>query len=297
MTLSRLLQENRVVLLDGAMGTELERRGFRTRLPFWSGWALLEAPELVGRIHADYVRAGAQIITANTFRTNPRTVARVGLKQSAKELSLAAIELAHKAIGSKSIVVAGSIAPVEDCYHPELFPGVQEARADFEEHAENLVQAGADLLLIETMNSTVEAKLAAQACSKLSVPAMVSFILRDDRHLLNRDFLEYAVSEVLDFRPSAVLINCTPIPVCRSGIKVLAGRTEFVSGCYPNIGHPSIATGWDFSDAVGPDDFARELAGIAADGARILGGCCGTTPAHIQTLAEKISGPDESGPD
>src|SRR5688572_379485 len=143
----RLRQQPAIVLLDGATGSELHRRGVETRLPLWSAQALIEAPEAVAKLHAEYVKAGAEIVTANTFRTTRRIIARAGLKPQAKLLVTKAVELARR---SKARFVAGSIGPLEDCYSPQLVPNFQECEREHAEHAENLAAAGVDLLLIET---------------------------------------------------------------------------------------------------------------------------------------------------
>src|SRR5262245_30418452 len=107
------------MLLDGGTGTELLRRGYRTTLPLWSAGALLDRPDLVAAIHADYAKAGAEIVTANTFRTNVRALRKAGLEARAPELNRLAVKLARD---SGAPFVAGSIAPLEDCYRPDLVP-------------------------------------------------------------------------------------------------------------------------------------------------------------------------------
>src|SRR5262245_94057 len=124
-----------VIILDGATGTELTRRGVSTTLPLWSAAALLTHPGVVEAIHRDYVVAGAEIIVANTFRTNVRTLRAAGLLDRAPEMNRRAIELARRAAQSKiqnrkSKVVAASIAPVEDCYHAERVPDYETLLAE-----------------------------------------------------------------------------------------------------------------------------------------------------------------------
>src|SRR6185436_2971426 len=116
-------QQPSIVLLDGATGSELHRRGLDTRMPLWSAAPLINAPDVVAQIHAEYVKAGAEIITANTFRTTRRAIARAGLKPQVKALVTKAVELARK---SKATYVAGSIAPLEDCYKPQIVPPNEE---------------------------------------------------------------------------------------------------------------------------------------------------------------------------
>ncbi len=123
--LATLLAKKRPLILDGAMGTELQRRGANTLLPLWSAEALVLSPALVRQIHEEYIRAGADIITANTFRTTRRTFVRTGLPDRSQRLTTTALSLARQAreaFRDRDILVAGSIAPLEDCYRPELVP-------------------------------------------------------------------------------------------------------------------------------------------------------------------------------
>ena len=144
------------------MGTELERRGAPCELPLWSARALMDDPARVSQIHSDYAAAGAELLTANTFRTQRRTLARAGLGNRAAELSREAVRLARKAANDagpgRTIWIAGSAAPLEDCYRPDLVPGADELEREHAEHAENLAAAGVDAILVETMNSTRDSR-------------------------------------------------------------------------------------------------------------------------------------------
>jgi len=172
------------LLLDGATGTELERRGARCEGPLWSARALLDDPAMILRIHRDYVAAGAEILTANTFRTQARTLARGNLGERAAELTQIAIELARSAIGHAGFV-AGSMPTLEDCWQPGLVPDDVALAREHPEHAANLARAGADLLLIETMNSVREACAAVRAAKATGLPVWVSFACDDAARLLS----------------------------------------------------------------------------------------------------------------
>src|SRR5687767_971827 len=150
-----------VVLLGGACGTELLRRGVPTPLPLWSTAALDTHPDVVREIHADHVRAGARLVTANTFRTDKRTLGKAGQAARARELTKKAVLLAREGVGRaeprRPVFVAGSIAPLEDCYRPDLVPDATSLRVEHAVKVGNLVAAGAPLALVETMNTVREA--------------------------------------------------------------------------------------------------------------------------------------------
>ena len=123
-----------ILLLDGATGTELDRRGCDVSLPLWSGKSLIEAPEVVEQIHADYLRAGSDAIITNSFRTHRRSLDKGGVADRAKELTALSVDLAKSAREAvkPDAMILGSVAPQEDCYHPELAPTVAECRVEHE---------------------------------------------------------------------------------------------------------------------------------------------------------------------
>src|SRR5882672_5942861 len=143
-----------MIVLDGATGTELARRGVDTRGALFSAAAFATGPSIVREVHRDYAKAGAQVVTANTFRTNPRKAGRQW-----REWTALAVKLAKES----GALVAGSIAPVEDCYLPELRPPPEVALAEHRQFARALAEAGCDLLLVETVNARDEGLAATKA--------------------------------------------------------------------------------------------------------------------------------------
>jgi len=202
------------LLLDGAVGSELNRRGVDTSLPLWSARALLEAPEVLLAVHRDYVVAGADIITANTFRTNRRTLAKAGIEEQAAELTAVAVHLARAATGPSTAThyVAGSIAPLEDCYRTDLVPEDDVLEREHAESVEILRAAGADLLLIETMNTVREARAAARAAVASGLPVLAGLVCGRDGMMLSGEDPKDAARELKLAGVDAVLINCTPAP-------------------------------------------------------------------------------------
>ncbi len=287
------LQSGPPLILDGATGTELLRRGFRTALPLWSAGALLDAPDLVAAIHADYVAAGAEIVTANTFRTNPRTLARAGRFGRGRELTRRAVELAR---ASGAPFVAGSIAPVEDCYRSDLVPVDAQLRAEHAEMAAALAEAGADLLLVETMNTVREAAIATEAAHAVGLPVLAGFVCGVDARLLDGADPAEAARAVEAAGACAVLVNCTPMAAIARVLERLRTGTGLPLGAYANVGVEDPAVGWTLTDDVEPGPYARAAREWVRLGARVLGGCCGTQPAHIRALADRFGRDTAQGP-
>jgi homocysteine S-methyltransferase len=210
-------------ILDGAMGSELIRRGMELPEHIWSAAANLTNPELVLKIHREYVDAGADYITANTFRTTPRAFGKLdslvarSVEVNKKDAVLnsrnslfTAVELAKEA-ASNSVKVLGSIASLEDCYSPELFPGKNTAITEFRQLGGWLSDAGVDILLLETMNSIAEAEAGLIALQSFELPIWVSCVMKDDHHLLSGDLLLDALTLLQDHSVNTVLLNCNPL--------------------------------------------------------------------------------------
>jgi enediyne biosynthesis protein CalE2 len=287
--LTARLTRGEIILLDGALGTELERRGVPTRLPLWSAQALVDAPDTVRQIHEEYVRAGAEILTANTFRTTPRALRKAGMEGEADRLTALAISLCREARQraglDREVWIAGSIAPLEDCYRPELAPPPGEAEREHGEQAARLQRAGADLLLIETMNSISEAAAALRGARGAGLPVLVSFICRSAREIWSGEALADAVHAVEALEPDAILVNCTPPEIAGACLDEITRATNLPVGCYPNAGAPDLERGvWSFDPAMTPGRFAEMAQAWVRSSAQIVGGCCGTGPDHIRAL-------------
>ena len=280
------------LLLDGAMGTELERRGIDTRLPLWSARALMTSPATVRQIHRDYLAAGADIITTNTFRTTARTLGRAGYPAtSAAELTALAVTLAREArdaTGSANALIAGSIAPLEDCYSPWLMPDPGIARAEHAAQARQLAAAGVDLILVETMPTITEAVAAATAAAATGMPLVVGFTCRPNAgggvEILDGSSLAAAVTALQALPVVALLVNCAAPPVIQAGVVALRAATDRTIGAYANLGEAEPVIGWTSASHVAGDTYAQAALGWLAAGATIVGGCCGTTIEHIVAI-------------
>jgi S-methylmethionine-dependent homocysteine/selenocysteine methylase len=279
------------LVLDGATGTELERRGVPSALPLWSAHALLAAPEELVRIHAEYAQAGAEAITANTFRTQRRTLARAGLGARAAELTRIAVELARRgareAAGGRSVLVLGSAPPLEDCFHPELVPDAASLDREHALHAENLASAGVDAILAETLNSVREALAAARAARAVGLPVLVSFVCWRGASLLSGEPLATALAAVAREEPAALLVNCLPpsnVAACLAPLR----ESGLPFGVYPNLGAPVGEPGASRAEQCTPEELALHARDWLRAGARLVGGCCGTRPAHIRDIASLV---------
>ncbi len=282
------------ILIDGATGTELERRGYDARLPLWSTRALLDAPEAIEAIHSQYLAAGAELLTAATFRTQERVLARARelgqpVTMSGRELCTRAIDLARSAsrASGRKIFVCGSAPPLEDCYRPDLVPDDEHLAREHREHALNLAEAGADLILVETMNCQREAVAACSAAAQTGLPFLLSFVSWQAGSILSGESLARAIDACLEHGPSAILVNCLPPSAARACLETLSAA-GLPFGVYPNLGPPDPESGRRSEDR-SPDEFAVLAREWLTAGARLVGGCCGTTPDHIAAIRTLVS--------
>lgn len=291
----QLLATPRIILADGATGSELNSRGVSTPLPLWSTAALLDeaSREVLRQIHLDYVSAGARILTANTFRTHARNLKAAGLAESAHELTALAVKIARSAAatGQQPVLVAGSHAPLEDCYSPELTPDADALRKEHQLMAASLAAAGVDLILIETMPTIREAAAAAKAAFETGIPFGISFVCDSAGLLLSGESLAEAARQVLPFAPRLLGVNCAPATTLHNSIRAIQAAVYHHDSdrpidviAYGNIGEADASIGWKNTAAEQPDVYAKLATDWAELGVKVIGGCCGTTPQHIDAL-------------
>lgn len=288
------LLPGRQLLLDGATGTELHRRGVDTGLPLWSANAFLsqQGQSILKQIHCDYLKAGADIITTNTFRTHRRALVHSGNQDRALEFTRRAVEIARTAIretpGNRDRFVAGSISTLEDCYRPDLVPSDAECRTEHSERVHHLIDSGVDLILIETMNSIREASIAARLAIITGTPVIVSFVCDGYGKILSGETMTEAAHQLMPLGPAALGVNCGPAPLLIRPLEELraACGADIPLIAYGNIGYADGKQGWVSTDAESPEAYGRYARNWPA---QIIGGCCGTTPAHIAELRQTFS--------
>jgi S-methylmethionine-dependent homocysteine/selenocysteine methylase len=266
-----------MIVLDGATGTELGRRGVDTRGLLFSAQALLDPRGVatLREVHRDYVRAGAQVVTANTFRTNPR---KAGPRW--RELTGLAVRLARES----GAAVAGSIAPVEDCYRPDLRPPPEVALREHRELARALADAGCDLLLVETVVAPDEGLAAVQAAVETGLPVWVAAMAMPDGKMRSGGDLRAFFRDARAAGARAALINCVPCDGVDLGLEA-AAASGLPFGAYAHMGEVDAEAGWPVTPVLPAAEYAARARAWLQEGALIVGGCCGTTPEHIAAIA------------
>jgi homocysteine S-methyltransferase len=283
------------LILDGAMGSELEARGVALELPLWSASVLWENPKLVSIIHQDYLRAGADILTTNTFRVDRRTFNKVNLgKERVCEAVNNAVALCRQAISiaadERDIFVAGSVTTLEDCYFPERAPSNKIALREHREKTAWLAEAGVDFILIETMNTAREARIASQAAVETGLPVITSLIPGSDTNLLGGDDLILTCRQILDEGVLGFGLNCNHHQIISLAIARLMEVDLLPLVVYANSSRFD-SKHWISDQGMSPERYAEEAAAWMTCGIKIIGTCCGLGPDYIHAVSEKIKSP------
>lgn len=287
-----------IVLLDGGMGRELGFRGVDVPNSIWSAQALMDAPDVVREVHADYIAAGADIITTNTYCTLRTHLERAGVADRYEELNRLAGRLAVEARDSahRPALVAGSLAPLFESYRPDLVLPAEELEPVYREQAEILADY-VDMFICETMSKSDEVIAAARAAASTGKPVWVSFNLHSDLPGRLRSGESIAeVQEMLAGVPvTGFLANCCMPELIDAGMVDLKATGAGYIGGYANTFYPT-PDDWCIEDSnmerlrtdLDPAAYLGFVESWLAQGATVVGGCCGTRPAHIRLIAEVL---------
>jgi len=267
-----------ITILDGPLGTELIQRGHRCPAPAWSASVLKSAPHAIEQLHREYAEAGATHHTANTFRTQAHI-----LGNDWREWATQAVALARGATPQAHHVL-GSIAPLEDCYRPDLSP--PDPKSAHAALAQVLAEAGVDILLAETFPHIEEGLAAATAGVQTGLPTWLSLTAGPEATLMTPAAMQVAAERAGQAGVSAVLVNCVAASQISPFVAAL-GEVGLPFGVYANAGHSHEGLGWGHGD---PERYADLAEHWAALGATIIGGCCGTGPEHIRAIHQRLIG-------
>ncbi len=321
MILDEPLGRGDLLVLDGAIGSEVERLGARMDAIAWCGLANRDHPDIVRQVHAEYLRAGANIVTANTFATCRHVIAANGDGDACRSVTASGVQLCREAIdevgADRPVAVAGSMSnqvawiPGTLSPDPAHAPTPETEAANYREHAEVLAEAGADLLLLEMMQDVDHASRLVEAASTVGLPLWIGIScsitpngeavawdqhLEEPAHHLDpsqpsqrrRLPLSRVVEAMLDCHPQVMGIMHSRSTSVQTGLDAIRERWSGPLMAYPESTN---------HHAVDPATFAKHCQTWADSGVQIIGGCCGTTIDHIRTMVNEITGELDRGPE
>jgi homocysteine S-methyltransferase len=322
MILDNKLSKREIIVLDGAIGSEIARLGGAMDSAAWCGVANKTHPEVVRRVHEGYIRAGADVVTANTFATNRHVLAGAGLADQADSITARAVELAREAVNNvapnRPIAVAGSMSntvawiPGTVSPDPRFFPTPAEEVNNYREMAETLATAGVDLIVMEMMWDIDRASLAVAAAVETGLPVWIGTscsLLADgsvgawNKHMeepadrlapdqVKQEAQSFAplIEAMMSFEPQVMGVMHSTIETMGPGLKALFERWHGPVMAYPETSS-QIRRG--VGHAVEPAVFAGHCRDWVERGVQIIGGCCGTTIEHIRAMVNEL--PDAMG--
>lgn len=311
------------LIIDGGLGTALETRGIDLRHELWSAALLRDSPETLAEVHADFIRAGARIITTASYQATPPGFERASMsaeegrrliERSVETAAGAAAAVAAAAVAATAVAAepAGALTAGHDSATPALVAGSvgpygaalgdgSEYTGDYhlsdEEFAtfhrpriEALVRAGADLLAIETQPSLAEITVLAGLAEEFDVPAWLSVTLSDDHHLADGSSLAEVVEAIAGTTAiRAIGVNCVRPSSVEGALATFAQHTDLPLIAYPNSGESYDATAMEWQSGPHFDASPGTIAAWRKAGARLIGGCCRTTPEDIAGLAAAVT--------
>ncbi len=292
------MANQKVVLLDGGMGQELVHRGAVQDSPMWGAQILMDSPDLVRQLHVDYIKAGAKVITLNSYSVTPERLLNVGAEDQFSDLQEKAFTLASQArdqAGIDDVRIAASLPPLVGSYHPEVMPEYEVALKTYRmivaEQADNV-----DLFICETMSCIKEAQAAATAAAESGKPIWVALSVSDESTgvLRSGETIADAYKAVAAVAPAALLLNCSlpeAIDAAWPHMKKLDTKIGAYANGFTSIDAMPVGKGVEMLKArtdLGPVEYARVAMKWVDDGAVIIGGCCEISPAHIAQLASDL---------
>lgn len=298
------ISQGQVVVIDGGTGTELERRGAPMHSDAWCAMATEARPDILQTVHEEYIRAGARVITANTFSTNRMMLEPAGLGEHFVSLNVQAVEVAKEArrkTGTEeTVAVAGSMS--HQCpiplgmagRDPDRVPKKAVAQGYFQELADLLAARGVDLIMLEMMSDPALANLAIAAARSTGLPIWVGISCR---RCPGSDPVSWTIEDMSVRRllEEIVLDGSEVVGVMHTGVDLVDGilktiRTQWAGpiSVYPDTGHFQMPN-WVWENAIEPADFALAGQRWVEHGASVIGGCCGTGVEHIRALNKLFS--------
>jgi len=281
------LKEQSTVIFDGAMGTELLNRGFSLDFPL--EWANIANPELVKEIHTDYILAGAQCIETNTFGANECKLKIFGFENEVERINRSAVKIA-KEVADDKVFVIGSVGPLGKPVGSGFEIDTRRAREVYKRQLYFLLDEGVDAIIFETAASTHEVQIAIEALKELNdkIPYIIQFSFTKELSTIYGEDI-YMVTEFLKVTDADVVgLNCGNGPQkTLEALKVFSQHLKGPFSVQPNAGYPQLVQG-RLIYSTSAKYFASFVPEYIKLGAKVVGGCCGTTPEHIKAIKEKV---------
>jgi homocysteine S-methyltransferase len=270
------------LILDGAVGSLIQQMGFKPDKFLWTGYINFKYPDILRTIHLEYIRAGSDIITSNTFRTNPAAIKRAGMGLDLSEAVNKSMEISRIIADEHGVYLAGSNPPAEDSYQYERTLKKEEVEYNHKKHIELLYEYGADFILNETQSHHDEISIICKYCSENNIPFCVSLFFTKDFKLLSGEPLAEVIEEIKTYKPAAILVNCITKKTFSGFLEKI--EIDFPWGFYINCGSGHFADS-NIECGIDPTEYSEIVKKTLKLHPKIIGACCGSNPEHIKSIS------------
>lgn len=275
----------RLLLLDGAMGSLLQEMNVPVDDHLWMSKAILDQPEVIKSIYKDYIKSGVDIITTNTFRTNPSAVNNFPIKSEL--LVKEALKIAKESALNSEVLIAGSNPPAEDCYQVKRTINKSAIENNHKHHIELLIQNGSDFILNETQSHIDEIEIICEYSSKNNIPFIISLFVTEELNILSGEKLFDVINFIKKYEPLAISFNCIKISTFNKIFNEI--DLDFNWGLYLNCGDGTFKNK-DIKCGVSPEDYSKTIGNYLDKKPLFVGACCGSSPDHIKELKKLLDG-------
>jgi 5-methyltetrahydrofolate--homocysteine methyltransferase len=282
------LQSGDILVLDGATGTNLQQHGLPVGVP--SDIWVLDQPQTVSQLHSDFLSAGSDVLLTNTFGSSHLHLQHAGLAERFEQTNRQAVDLLRKVIEGTGVLAAGSMGPLGEMLQPYGTLKEDDAMAEYANQARILSEAGVDLLVIETQFDLNEAKAAIRGAKSVTdLPLVCSFSYDRGTRSMMGVRPEQMGEELADMGVTVLGINCgRSLEDNLQALQELRQVTSLPLWFKPNAGLPHTDEAGSLVYHVSPEMMAAQVPQWIAAGARLIGGCCGTSPEHLRAIAGAI---------
>ena len=280
------IENNKPLLIDGAMGSYLQQKEYETDEVLWTSKLNFSNPDAIRMIHEEYIEAGADIITTNTFRTNPAALKTIGI-DNPKDYVRQAVEIAKQASQDNKVIIAGSNAPAEDCYQRKRTLSYDQLELNHKYHIDLLIDNQVDFILNETQSHKDEIEIICDYCDRNNITYIISLYVDDSLKLLSGESINDVLVSLEASNALAVGINCISPELFKRIIGSIVLPESW--GFYLNCGSGK-KTDKIIHCGVQPDEYIKSVIESLEYHPSFIGACCGSSPKHIRRIREFLDG-------
>lgn len=281
--LSLFSNSRKPLLLDGAIGSLLQQKGYKSDKHLWTSYVNFKYPNVIKKIHEEYIKAGCDLITTNTFRTNPIAFKKTSFEIDQELIIEQSVNLAKQAIGNANVIIAGSNPPAEDSYQNYRSISKNELIQNHHQHIDLLYKYGCDFILNETQSHFDEIEIICKYCYVNNIPYVISLLITDDMKIFSGENLTEVLSMINLYNPLLISFNC----IFPNTFYKLLNTNCLINnwGFYLNCGNGNYSDK-NISCGISPKEYLEIVRNSIVFKPKLIGTCCGSNPHHTKIIRD-----------